>query len=189
MLHDALDQLPCGVKKVFLRSDGAGYQESLLRYCAEGKHERFGLIEFSISARVSESLKQAVRQIDEKDWQVLSKQLEDQWTIETEQQWAELCFVPSWHAKKGGPDYRYVVIREKLSKQSDNEQALPFPTVALKEQVYKISAIVTNRKLDAQELIHWHRQRCGESEKIHSVLKSDFAGAQFPSSQFGANAA
>jgi hypothetical protein len=37
------------VDKVFLRSDSTGYQEDLLAYCAEGKHERFGVIEFAIA--------------------------------------------------------------------------------------------------------------------------------------------
>ena len=35
----------CG-DKVMLRSDAAGYQHELLRYCAEGK--RFGVIEFAV---------------------------------------------------------------------------------------------------------------------------------------------
>lgn len=35
----------------------------------------------------------------------------------------------------------------------------------------------------------WHRKRCGDSEKVHSVEKSELAGGQFPSQKFGANAA
>ena len=33
------------------------------------------------------------------------------------------------------------------------------------------------------------RERCGKSEEVHSVLKSDLAGGQLPSGLFGANAA
>ncbi len=40
--------LPEGVERVFHRSDTAGYQIDLLKYCAEGKSERFGVIKFAI---------------------------------------------------------------------------------------------------------------------------------------------
>jgi hypothetical protein len=38
-------------------------------------------------------------------------------------------------------------------------------------------------------LIWWSRERCGKGEEMHSIMKSDLAGGQFPSAQFGANAA
>lgn len=41
----ALDCLPEDVEKVKLRSDTAGYQHDLLRYCEKGENERFGRIE------------------------------------------------------------------------------------------------------------------------------------------------
>jgi hypothetical protein len=41
------------MEKVFVRSDTAGYQKDLQRYCAEGKSERFGVIEFAIGADVT----------------------------------------------------------------------------------------------------------------------------------------
>jgi hypothetical protein len=40
-----------------------------------------------------------------------------------------------------------------------------------------------------EELIHWHRGRCGKSEEVHSVMKEDFAGGKLPSEDFGENAA
>ena len=48
VLKEALGHLPVGVAKVMLRSDTAGYQQELLRYCAEGRDERFGVIEFAV---------------------------------------------------------------------------------------------------------------------------------------------
>jgi len=39
------------------------------------------------------------------------------------------------------------------------------------------------------KLIWWSRERCGKGEEMHSIMKSDLAGGQFPSAQFGANAA
>ena len=38
-------------------------------------------------------------------------------------------------------------------------------------------------------MIWWLRERCGKSEEVHSVMKSDLAGGQMPSGLFGANAA
>ena len=38
-------------------------------------------------------------------------------------------------------------------------------------------------------MIWWLRERCGKSEEVHSVMKSDLAGGQLPSGLFGANAA
>ena len=46
-----------GVNKVMLRSDTAGYQHELLRYCAEGRDERFGVIEFAIGVDVTPAFK------------------------------------------------------------------------------------------------------------------------------------
>ena len=42
VLRESLQYLPAGVEQVLLRSDTAGYQWELLRYCAEGRDERFG---------------------------------------------------------------------------------------------------------------------------------------------------
>ena len=38
-------------------------------------------------------------------------------------------------------------------------------------------------------VIWWLRERCGKSEEVHSVMKTDLAGGQLPSWLFGANAA
>jgi len=168
-----------------------------LRYCAEGKDERFGVIEFAVAARVSKSFKEAVAQVDADNWHSIYKE-EDGSRIKTEQEWAEVCFVPNWAGNsKNAPDYRYIAIREKMMIQQELElegvepiqQELPFPTMQIDEKQYKVFSIVTNRKLPGNDLINWHRKRCGYSEKIHSVEKGDFAGGQFPSNKFGANAA
>jgi hypothetical protein len=42
-LKRTLSGSPEGIKQVTIRSDTAGYQESILRYCAEGHNERFGV--------------------------------------------------------------------------------------------------------------------------------------------------
>ena len=48
VLRESLQYLPTGVEQVLLRSDTVGYQWELLRYCAEGRDERFGVIEFAV---------------------------------------------------------------------------------------------------------------------------------------------
>ena len=53
VLTEALEHLPDGVEKVMLRSDTAGYQQELLRYCAEGRDQRFGVIEFAVGVDVT----------------------------------------------------------------------------------------------------------------------------------------
>jgi hypothetical protein len=42
---------------------------------------------------------------------------------------------------------------------------------------------------DGEEIIHWYRKRAGKSEEAHSIMKEDLAGGQFPSNDFGENAA
>ena len=44
VLQEALELLPVGVEGVKLRSDTAGYQQELLKYCAEGQAPGFGVI-------------------------------------------------------------------------------------------------------------------------------------------------
>jgi hypothetical protein len=48
VFKEALNMLPQGVTKVYLRSDTAGYQHDLLKYCEKGENARFGRIEFAI---------------------------------------------------------------------------------------------------------------------------------------------
>jgi len=193
---EALELLPKGVQKVFLRSDSAGYQEDLLKYCAEGTNERFGIIEFAVATRVTQAFKQAVAHLDEAAWQPIYKLEPDGLKIKTEQEWAELCFVPNWAGySKNQANYRYIAIRERMSNQLELEciepveQELPFQTIQLKQLQYKLFGIVTNMTISGNELVNWHRKRCGDSEKVHSVQKGDLAGGQFPSNKFGANAA
>ena len=53
VLTEALGHLPEDVDKVMLRSDTAGCQRELLRYCAEGRDERFGVIDFAVGVDVT----------------------------------------------------------------------------------------------------------------------------------------
>jgi hypothetical protein len=191
--EQTLEFVPAGVDSVFLRSDAAGYQEDLLKYCAEGKNKRFGTIGFAVGAPVNEAYRQAVAEVARDDWQPLYRKVDDK-LVSTGQEYAEVCFVPAWVGhKKHCPEYRYIAIREALEQQAlpglDEQLSFPFQTMNWGTVRYKVTAIVTNRDCVADELIWWYRSRCGKSEEAHSIMKEDLAGGKFPSGLFGANAA
>ena len=94
VLRESLQALPKGVEKVCLRTDTAGYDHKLLQFCAEGCSD-FGVIEFAIGVDVTAAFKAAVAEVSE--WQPLSREVEDR-REPTGQEWAEVCFVPSWAA-------------------------------------------------------------------------------------------
>lgn len=193
VFQESLGFLPAGVSKVYLRSDTAGYQHDLMRFCADPNKGRFGVIEFAIGAKVSESFKRAVSEVEVSEWRRLYRKTE-KGLIETGQEYAEVCFVPEEMArKKDGPVFRYLAIREALEQpalpEMDRQVCLPFPTMNFGSVKYKVFGIVTNRDIPGDELIWWYRQRCGKSEEAHSVMKEDLAGGRLPSGYFGVNAA
>jgi len=111
VLQEALGYLPSWVRKVRLRSDTAGYQHDLMRYCDHKDNKRFGRIEFAIGADVTQEFRKAVAEVPEKDWRSFYRKVNGQMQ-ETGRQWAEVCFVPNkiGHSKKG-PAYRYLATR------------------------------------------------------------------------------
>ena len=193
VMREALKELPAGVEKVRLRSDSASYQHELMHYCEMGEDERFGRIEFAIGCGVTPEFKKALGELEEKDWQPMYKEAGGL-RMKTNQQWAEVCYVPNRISRSlKGPRYRYLAIREwmgaELAELKLSEVSLPFPTIQIDSQRYKLTGVVTNLDGDGGELIHWYRRRCGKSEEVHAVMKEDFAGGQLPSEHFGANAA
>jgi hypothetical protein len=196
VLEEALKSVPKGVTKVRMRSDTAGYQHDLLRYCDEEKNKWCGRIEFAVGCDVGVEFKKAVLEIAEEDWMVFKKRERSGELTETARQWAEVCFVPNAIGRsKKGPEYRYLAIRERMQDQlmlpgmEQDEKGLPFQTMRKGGVRYKVFGIVTNMPWDGQELIEWHYKRCGRSEQAHSVMKEDLAGGTLPSGDFGENAA
>lgn len=192
LLRESLAALPQGVEEVRLRSDTAGYQQDLLLYCGEGKDARFGVIPFAVGADMTEALRGAVRQTRPEEWHPLEEKQE--WgTRATGQEWAEVCFVPQWVGRmERRGTYRYVAVREPVRQSilPGMEGQLPFEALTMEDgRAYKVTAVITNRDLPGDELLRWYRGRCGKSEEVHSVLKSDLAGGRLPSGSFGENAA
>jgi hypothetical protein len=193
VFQEALEMLPEGVTKVYLRSDTAGYQHDLLRYCEKGDNKRFGRIEFAIGVDVTKEFKKVVAEVEESEWKPLYKEIKGE-KRKTRVEWAEVCFVPNAIARsKSDPVYRYLATRELLEQPElpgmERQVELPFPTMTMEKRRYKIFGIVTNRDLKGNELINWLHKRCGKSEEAHSIMKEDLAGGKLPSSSFGENAA
>ncbi len=153
VLQEALAVLPEGVLAVSLRTDTAGYQHDMMSYCAEAKNERFGIIDFAIGMKVTESFKQAMREVDESEWSKLCRKTKKGMKY-TGQEYAEVCFVPGELArKKNGPVYRYVAIREMLEQTilpvMEEQHCLPFQTMGFGWAQYVVFGIVTNRHIPA----------------------------------------
>jgi Transposase DDE domain group 1 len=199
VLKEGLARLPATVRKVYLRSDSAGYQQDLLLYCGEGKDRRFGAIEFAVSADVTQEFRTAVRALEEKEWQPLYREVPGSRPgivhhEKTGQEWAEVGYVPNWVGySKNRKHYRFLAVREPMRQRElplDDPHQLPFPTEEFGAKgTYKLFGIVTNRALPGDQVIWWLRERCGKSEEAHAVMKDDFAGGRMPSGKFGANAA
>jgi hypothetical protein len=103
---EALGCLPAGIDKIRLRSDTAGHQHNLLKYCATGANSRFGVIEFAIGCDVSPEFKQAVNELEDVHWKPIYKEVKGR-KEKSGVEWAEVCFVPNaiGHGKKG-PEIR-----------------------------------------------------------------------------------
>jgi len=203
VLQEALDCLPGGVEKVFYRSDSAGYDSHLILYMARGEHKRFGVIEFAISCDVTPAFRAAVSEVAEGDWQPVHRRVLQKdgsvKLVDTKQESAEVVFAPqSLSLSLNTPPLRFVAVRECLSEEEQlrfpgmeaDQLELPFPVADFGGKRYKLHGIVTNRiEMPADELIAWHRERCGKSEEVHDVMKYDLAGGTMPSGDFGVNAA
>jgi hypothetical protein len=195
-LKASLELLPKSVDHVRLRSDTAGYQIELLKYCAEGKDKRFGVIEFAISSPVTGALKRSVQAVSESEW----KRIPD-----TLQECAEIVFVPQkLIMSKKDPEYRFIAIREAILEADvpelrqmllfDDEELEEHPISSvhptlLNDKIYKVFALVTNMNWPIEAIVTWQRKRCGKSEELHRVLKDELAGGHVVTNALGANAA
>jgi hypothetical protein len=170
----AVAALPNGMKRIYIRSDSAGYEHKLMNWCREERPDR-PPITFAISAVMSRELRRAIQALPDEAWRELDQK------GNKVRSWAEVEFIPSKPSvKKGRPPDRYLAIRV-VPKQgelfSDGERV-------------KYFAVVTNDwERDGKEIIEWHRQKAGTIEKVHDVLKNDLGAGVMPCGRFGANAA
>ena len=214
-LKRVLSLLPEGVKQVKLRSDSAGYQMDLMKYCARNENKRFGTIDFAISCDVFSEFKGSACKVPESAWRPLRRDKYETSRLE----WAEVAYVSNNLARsKEDPEIRYYAIREsfkqprvgskkvndapgqmeldfELTEAHINELETGCPglkdlhLVLMSGKIYKLFGIASNIKdQPGSKIIRWHRERCGKSEQAHDILKNEFGGGHVPSHYFGVNA-
>ena len=201
VLERALELLPDGVEQVLLRCDTAGYQWDLMRFCAEGHSERFGRIDFAVGADLTPQLIAEVSKLPADAWKRLKRPAPDGGEpTTTKHEYAEVVYVPNQACRsKCGPSYRFIVTREKVREGQNGAVQLALPSIGNADKVtltadgtsnlFKLYAVCTTLSWPADEIIWWHRARCGASEQAHTTMKRDLAGAVMPCDRFGANAA
>lgn len=194
-----LQHLPAGVEEISVRSDTAAYQIDFLHYLDSGAGGRFQEngkprpIWFAIGVDITREFKEAVDK-PSVVWQAETRlNKKGEWE-ETGKEFAEVGYVSNALAySKKDPEFRFIAIRELLEQPSlpgmEEQQQLPFATIALGGKRYKLHGIVTNRDWEIGRVVDWYNQRCGKSEEAHAVMKHDLAGGKLPSKRFGANAA
>jgi hypothetical protein len=166
-LKQSVAQLPAGVERIYVRSDSAWYQASLLDHCHE---QGYG---FAVTADLDEAVKSSLLEACDAPWVPLEVAPEAGDNDDSPRQWA--C---EWlHTLNGSRHpYRMVFLRRER-RQGD-----------LFEGMYSYGAIITNRTdLDTRELVRWHRQRCNCENHIKE-LKHGFGLVSLPSGSFFVNA-
>ncbi|MDD3807732.1 MAG: hypothetical protein PHE86_06855 [Candidatus Marinimicrobia bacterium] len=51
-------------------------------------------------------------------------------------------------------------LEQRVLPGMEEGMLFPFPTISIKDRRYKLFGIVTNRWIDGEEVLHWHRERC-----------------------------
>ena len=181
-----------------------------MKYCAEGKNDRFGVIDFTISCKVVDSFKQAAQAVPEEEWKPILKETTKDGVTElkeTGQEWAEVNYVPDWTVNSEA-EYRFIAIREVTALKKDespaqltipeiiedmekeNEETKRLHLTVMNGLAYKLFGIVSNIwEEDGAELVAFHRERCGKAEEIHQILKGELGGGHVASGKFGVEAA
>ena len=199
-----LSRLPVGVEQAMLRTDCAGYQESIIRFCNDPSVRpeplrRFETIALVTSAIRSPGLMKEVAQLPKEAWKPL---LNEDGELSEIEEVAEVGFVSNMGARQKSSDVmRYVAIRRPVP----NELGIGSDRVVDMEDglAYKVSCCFTNipapdataselanglEPQSAEEIVRLSRNRCGGGESVHSVLKSDLAAGILPSGKIEPNA-
>jgi hypothetical protein len=207
--------LPEGVKNVRLRSDSAAYQWDLMEYCARGDKKRFDVIDFAISCNVYDGFRAAAQKVPDKKWKPLLRDKED---VSRQEWAEVAYVPENLSKMDKNLDIRFYAIREvflqrrvckkklkdapgqmdlgihlgddEISElESVNPKLKKFHLTSMSGNIYKLFGVASNIMYqNGDEIILWHRERCGKSEQAHDILKNDFGGGHVPSYQFGVNA-
>ena len=178
-LQCAVNRLPEGVQTIRYRADSASYQKSVIQYCQQQS------IEFSISTLVCRRMREEAAALPNEAW----KPLLNENGIHTGESYTTLAYFPDWPSE----GLQFIAVRKRLSPQLEIEfgedEGLPAKQVIINNRRYRLTVMVTNRQMSRNDLILWHRKRCGLGEAVHAALKHDVAGHWTPSKHFRSNAA
>ena len=197
LLEQVLAELPPEIKRVGFRTDGAGFQRKLIRFCNEPASRpaalrRFGVIGFVVSADQDREMVQSLTQTPEGWWGSMP---------DSELECAELDHVSTWDAKppQAGHLLRYVATRRALPGElglGKDEPPAKDGAPAYRHRVYLSNLAYplaphegAGLAMGTAELVRYAHERCGHGEEVHAVLKQDLAGGMMPSGKFGPNAA
>ena len=174
LIQRAFGSLPATVRERYFRADSACYDESVLKWLADPdrKEGRKGEIGFSISADMTQDLREACTSLPETAWQLVEERGRE--TVHC----AEVEFTPGNWSKHAWP-LRYVAVRFTGRQGELFEDG----------RRVKYLAVVTNRAGEAIELLRWHWQKAGTIEHLHDVTKNELGAGVPPCGRFGANAA
>ena len=173
----AFAALPTDIKARYFRGDSACHENKLLGWLTHPKRaqEAGGAIGFAVSAVMSAELGQALRGVAEKEWRTFDTEADG-----TLRQWAEVSFVPGErYEHKDSRPLRYVGLR--LLKP----QGVLFADGSDRHH----HAVITNRDLQGDKLLNWHREKAGTVEHVHDEIKNALGGGHMPSQRFAVNAA
>jgi hypothetical protein len=144
------------------RSDSAGHQNIIFRYC--DKHE----IEYYVSLNKNESIMKVIDGIEEKQWRGLTGKYEER----TRSRWAETMY-----ETEAGFKIRMLILR------------WPNPDPDLFEhRPYCYHAMATNNQsIEPMTWLEVHNGRMGTIEQSHKELKQELGSEYSPSHEFEKN--
>ena len=182
-----------GITDVWVRSDAAAHQESILKALSEWKIDgKASPVNFAIGYVKTKEFRKALCKLKENQWE---KVYDKKGRLDYEV--AEVPFVSNTEALIKAEPYRHIVIRRRAKQGilpglgTNDGKLAEEETVEIDGQTYHVHAIISNidEEWSNRRVVEWYNGRCGGGEAIHSVLKSDLAGGSLPSNKFGANAA
>ena len=182
-----------GITDVWVRSDAAAHQESILRALSEWNIDgNPSPVKFAIGYIKTKDFREALQKLEKTEWEpVFDKKGRLDYEV------AEVPFVSSGEALIKAEPYRHIAIRRKAKQGilpglgADDGNLADEETLEMRGTTYHVHAIISNidGEWSNQRIVEWYNDRCGGGEAIHSILKSDLAGGSLPSNKFGANAA
>ena len=182
-----------GITDVWVRSDAAAHQESVLKALSEWKIDgNPNPVKFAIGYIKTKEFAEELQKLEDS---ASEKIYDTRGRLDYEV--AEVPFVSNSEAMIKAQPYRHIVVRRRAKQGilphlgTNDTQIADEETMEMSGLAYHVHAIISNieQEWSNQRVVEWYNERCGGGEAIHSILKSDLAAGQLPSNAFGVNAA